>query len=57
MVAPALQASLAGRPQTTLGSGKTAADLRRMEEEIMIREEQLRIKEMKLQLQTARLAG
>ena len=57
MVAPALQASLAGRPQTTMGSGKTAADLRRMEEEIMIREEQLRIKEMKLQLQTAKLAG
>ncbi|XP_075249603.1 uncharacterized protein LOC142342229 isoform X2 [Convolutriloba macropyga] len=55
MIAPALQASLAGRPAVT-PSGQTAADLRRLEEEIMIREEQLKIKEMKLQLHSARLA-
>lgn len=56
MIAPALQASLAGRPTAMTPSGQSADSLRRLEEEIMIREEQLKIKEMKLQLQSARLA-
>ena len=57
MIAPALQASLAGRGSSSGGGSQSVADIRRLEEEIMIREEQLRIKEMKLQLQSARMAG